>query len=76
MDHYRAFLAGQRDKSPGKDEGMAQYIGEWERRWAQMSGGSNDNGSLPFLTLQWTAQDPLTDNTQKSRGFRSSGDHA
>lgn len=51
MDPYRAFLAGQRDKSPGKDKGMTQYLEEWERRWAQMSGGTNNKGSLPFLAL-------------------------
>ena len=31
MDPYRGFVAGQRDKSRGKDEGMAEYLGEWER---------------------------------------------
>lgn len=49
MEHYRAFFVGQRDKNPGADEGMPQYVGEWERRWEQLSDGKNTKGSLRFI---------------------------
>lgn len=73
MDHYRAFLVGQRDKNPGADEGMPQYIEEWERRWEQLSDGKNTKGSLRSIPLLWTVEDSSTDDTQRSRSFRSSG---
>ena len=73
MEHYRAFLVGQRDKNPGADEGMPQYIGEWERRWEQLSDGKNTKGSLRFIPLLWTVGDPPIDDTQRSRSFRSTG---
>lgn len=49
MEHYRAFFVGQRDKNPDADEEMPQYIGEWERRWEQLSDGKNTKGSLRFI---------------------------
>lgn len=76
MEPYRAYLTGQRDKSHGKDKGMAEYLGEWERKWAQISNGNNSKGSFPFIALPWLFKDPYTDNKQRSRSFRSRSGHA
>lgn len=66
MDPYRAFLTGQRDKRSGKVEGMTQYLADWDRKWAEISGVKSTEGSILLTTLLWTLKDPWTDHKQRS----------
>ncbi|MCJ1466025.1 hypothetical protein MMC07_004644 [Pseudocyphellaria aurata] len=71
MDPYRAFVNGQRDKRSGKVEGMTQYLADWDRKWAEISGVTDTEGSMLLTTLLPPVKDPWTDNKQRSRSFRS-----
>lgn len=52
MARHREFLPGQRDKSPETGQSMTQYLGDWEVKWKEMSGGHDNTDRTALLNVK------------------------
>lgn len=68
MERYRAFLAGQRDKTSSKNgEGAAQYLKAWDQKWAEII---SDNKTGRFFEISIVVPNTSVNIIQRSRSFK------